>query len=98
MSNESAPRKQRGCFFYGCLSLTILALVVTVFIAVGVYFAKRTVDTLINDYTATNPEKIEELVYPAPKLNELQTRVGTFQQAVEKGSGEPLELVLSAVA
>lgn len=96
MSNPSGPAKKRGCLFYGCLSLSVVALLIAIFIAVGVYFAKRTVDALVNDYTAVTPEKIEELVYPEPKMSELQQRVSTFQQSVEKGGGQPVELVLTA--
>ena len=96
MSNQNEPAKKRGCFFYGCLSLTIIALVVVIFVGVGIYFAKRAVDGLVSDYTAVNPEKIEELVYPAPRMTELQSRVDAFQQAVKKGGGQPLELVLTA--
>jgi hypothetical protein len=95
MSNQAGPAKQRGCFFYGCLSLAILSLVVALFIGVGVYFAKRYMDGLVNDYTSATPEKIEELVYPEPKMRELQTRLDSFRQGVDKGT-EGLELVLSA--
>lgn len=96
MPNQSGPTKQRGCFFYGCLSLAILALVVALFVGVGLYFAKRTVDVWIADYTETSPGKIEELVYPEPKMRELRSRVGAFQQGIEKGGGEAVELVLVA--
>jgi hypothetical protein len=97
MSNENAPRKQRGCLFYGCLSLAILAFVIVLCVGVGIYFAKRTFDTLITDYTEANPAQIEEAPYPQPKLQELQTRLNAFQQGIERGNAaQPLELVLSA--
>jgi hypothetical protein len=98
MSNETAPRKQRGCLFYGCLSLSILALVIVLCVGVGLYFAKRAFDSLVTDYTDANPAQIEEAPYPEPKLQELQSRVNTFQQGIERGggTGQPLELVLTA--
>ena len=96
MANETAPRKQRGCLFYGCLSLSILALVIVLCICVGLYFAKQAFDSLVTDYTDANPAKIEEAPYPQPKLQELQARVSTFQQAIDRGSAQPLELVLGA--
>jgi hypothetical protein len=97
MSNETAPRKQRGCLFYGCLSLSILALVIVLCVGVGLYFAKRAFDSLVTDYTDVNPAQIEEAPYPPPKLQELQSRVNTFQQTIDRGgTAQPLELVLTA--
>ena len=98
MSNPTGPTKpgkQRGCLFYGCLSLAVLALVIALFVSVGFYFAKRTFTGWVNDYTEAAPRPIEVLVYPEPRLRELQTRLQTFHDGLEK-SGEPLELVLSA--
>ncbi len=96
MSNQSAPAKKRGCLFYGCLSLAIIALVLAIFVGVGIYFAKRTVDQLVTTYTSTTPEKIEERPYPAPQLQELRTRVDSFQQSIQKGATQPTELILTA--
>lgn len=96
MSNSTGPAKPRGCVFYGCLSLAIITMVIAVFIGVGIYFAKRTLDGLITDYTATSPVPIEERIYPEPQMRELQSRLGTFQQAVQQGGGQAVDLVLSA--
>lgn len=95
MSNSTGPAKQRGCFFYGCLSLAILALVVALFIGVGLYFAKRTMDHVVSNFTETTPAKIEEVAYTEPRMRELRSRVGVFQQGLDKG-GDAVELVLAA--
>ena len=97
MSNENAPQKKRGCLFYGCLSLAIIALLLLVCVGLGLYFGKRAIDTAIADYTETTPAQIEEAPYPPAKLQELQARVSAFQQGIDKGtSAQPPELVLSA--
>src|SRR5262245_57352896 len=98
MSNESAPpRKQRGCLFYGCLSLAVIAFVIVMCVGVGLYFAKRAFDTLVADFTESSPAKIEEAAYPPPQLQELRSRMAVFQQGLEdNATGPARELVLTA--
>jgi len=97
MSNQSGAPKQRGCLFYGCISLAALGLVILLCLAVGLYFAKRTLNTLINDYTEATPSKIEEAPYPEPKMRELRTRLNAFQDKIDAPANtESAELILTA--
>jgi hypothetical protein len=57
MTNESNPPKQRGCFFYGCLSLSILGLLAIVLGVVAFFWIKSTTARWIRDYTDTAPAR-----------------------------------------
>lgn len=78
MSNESNPPKQRGCFFYGCLSLAVLGLLVIVLGVVGYFVVKSTVARWINDYTETTPALVEKVEYPPAKMDALRAQLAAF--------------------
>jgi hypothetical protein len=91
MSNESNPPKPRGCFFYGCLSLAVLGLLVVGLIAGVVYLAKRT----INAYTSAAPAMVEKVEYTPAQMEVLKARLAAFGDALNKGNKD-MELVLTA--
>src|SRR5258706_958516 len=95
MNSESNPPKPRGCFFYGCLTLAVLALLAAVLGVVGYYVVKATAARWINEYTATTPALIEKSEYSVAQMDALKARLAVFQQALDKGDVST-ELVLSA--
>jgi hypothetical protein len=95
MNDGSNPPKQRGCLFYGCLSLAIIGLLMIVGILVVGYFAKRAINRLIADYTDTTPAPIQKVEYPPEQLEALRARLKGFKEAMDRG-GAPAELVLNA--
>lgn len=95
MSNESNPPKQRGCFFYGCLSLAVLGLLVLVLGVVGYFVVKSTVTRWTNDYTETTPALVEKVEYPRAKMDALRAQLAAFKDALDKGTNQ-IELVLTA--
>jgi len=95
MSNESNPPKQRGCFFYGCLSLAVLGLLFIVLGVVGYFVVKSTVARWINDYTEPTPMLVEKVEYPPAKLDALRGQLTAFMEALDKGTNQ-VELVLTA--
>lgn len=95
MSNESNPPKQRGCFFYGCLSLAVLGLLVIVLGVVGYFVVKSTVARWTNDYTETTPALVEKVEYPRAKMDALRAQLAAFKDALDKGTNQ-IELVLTA--
>jgi hypothetical protein len=95
MSNESNPPKQRGCLFYGCLSLSILGLLAIVLGVVAYFWVKSTTARWIRDYTDTAPAPIEKVQYSPAQMDALNARVAAFKDALEKGKGTT-ELVLTA--
>ncbi len=95
MSNEINPGKKRGCLFYGCLSLTIVALLVIVVGILGYFFLKRTTEGLVNNYTEPGPARLERVEYSREQTDVLQRKAAEFQRALESGTNV-IELTLTA--
>src|SRR5689334_21915665 len=89
--SPQVPAKQRGCWFYGCLTLAILALLA----GIAAWIAVRYVVHTASAYTSTNRIPIESVSISQADLKSLQDRVASFSQALagQKGSRE---LMLSA--
>jgi len=89
---EAAPR-QRGCFFYGCIIASILAVLMVILFAVIGFFAYRFANQLVEQYTATAPRELPKVQMPAEQRGALKDRVESFRKAVDAGTPvEPLVL------
>ena len=95
MSDEINPPKKRGCLFYGCLSLTVFALLMVILGIFGYYFFKSTSKRWIQDYTETAPAEIEKVEYTRDQMDALLVRVAGFKEALDRGTNL-LELLLTA--
>ena len=88
-----APPRQRGCFFYGCIIASVLALLMAILIGILAFVGYRALSGLVNEYTATEPEQLPKVEMPAEKRQELKDRVEAFRKAVNEGKAtEPLVL------
>lgn len=88
----AAPR-QRGCFFYGCIIASVLALLVATMLAMLAYFAYRGFNQLVDQYTATAPRELPTSEMAPEERQAIKDRVAAFGKAVEAGAPtEPLEL------
>ena len=95
MSNVPNLPKKRGCFFYGCLTMTILALLGGVLGYVGYRVFKSSTQKFITVYTDTQPVLLEyEEVSPA-QLAALKWRLTAFDEALKQQTFAQ-ELVLTA--
>lgn len=85
------PRPRRlGCWFYGCTTLLVLVVVGVV----GVILAVRALAKNFRDnYTSTQPLKMERVELPPAEWTNLQQRIQAFSKALDQG--ESHELVLS---
>src|SRR5690349_8252010 len=82
-------KKRRGCFFYGCLTVVVLALVVGIMAVLAVNYVKN----LINTYTDTSPMTLPKVEMPAAEYEALDKRVTAFKDSVDKQKNvSPLEL------
>jgi hypothetical protein len=87
------PRSQRGCFFYGCIIASILALLVVIAIGVATYLGYRFLNQLVEEYTSTTPRALPKVEMPDEQRQALKDRVEAFRKAVNAGaSTEPLVL------
>ena len=81
--SEAHPGKGRGCFFYGCLTVTVLAVV----LAVGLYFAVRTGLHYVRDhYTAPAPMAVPRVESTAEEIQGVKQRFQTFTDALKAGT------------
>ena len=89
------PVKQgKGCFFYGCIT----ALVIAVVVAIGIYFGARYVlGKVVDEYTETAPVALPALDNSTESYLKVKGRVEAFQNAVRNGEASTLELTAPEV-
>jgi len=86
-----APR-QRGCLFYGCLIAGILALIMIIAVAVGLFFLYRFTTRMVEQYTDTAPMALPQPNLDAGQVQVLKQRVDDFKKAAEEGRDATLTL------
>jgi len=88
-----AVPRQRGCFFYGCIIASVLALLVAILVATVMYLGFRFLNQAVEEYTSTTPRELPKVEMAPEKRQILKDRVEAFRKAVEVGTPiEPLEL------
>jgi hypothetical protein len=83
-------KKGRGCLFYGCITLIVLAIL----LIAGLYFGVRFGVKYVRDhYTASTPISVAPVALNPTQGAAVTKRVDDFTKALEKGeSPAPLEL------
>jgi hypothetical protein len=83
-------KKGRGCFFYGCITLIILVIL----LIAGIYFGARAgIKFLRDNYTATAPVAVPPTTLSGAEGARVAQRVDDFKKALQGGTAaEPLEL------
>src|SRR4051794_11189385 len=85
--------RQRGCFFYGCLIASILAILLLVGMGILGYTAYRYFINTAKQYTDTRPTPLPAVEMPAEQVKDLHARVDAFKAALDAGKpSEPLVL------
>lgn len=85
-------KKGRGCWFYGCLTVVVLFLIV----AVGGYLAvKHFIGKAVETYSTTTPIELPAVSVEKAQYDDLIKRVNDFKSAIDTGSGSN-QLVLGA--
>lgn len=90
-----APRKKRGCLFYGCLSLVAVGVVVILTFLLGFYFTTRWVSKTLTGLTEARPAAFEVVRLSPAEEEEIQQRMRAFFEAAQRGQGG-VEIVLTA--
>jgi hypothetical protein len=89
---QAVPR-QHGCFFYGCIIASILALLMVILVAIGSYLFYQFARQMIDQYTSTAPRVLPKVEMPAEQRQALKDRFEGFRKAVNEGTPtEPLVL------
>src|SRR5438045_2801394 len=89
------PKQKRGCLFYGCITLVILAVLAGIGAWVTFRYAVKTASVWIEQYTSTNAVPIESVAISRSELKSLQERLTSFSESLAGRQGAR-ELVLSA--
>jgi hypothetical protein len=84
-SPPSAP-PERGCFFYGCIIATVLAVLVAILVAIGGYLAWRSFNQMVNEYTSTTPKDLPKLEMTPEQRKAVKDRFEGFRKAIEDGT------------
>src|SRR5947209_5147100 len=93
MYDQPEARKGHGCFFYGCITAIVLAvLLVAAVLFTGYYFYRYAIG-LAKEYTETAPTKLPEVDMPKEERASLHERLKAFKEAVNaRKPTEPLVL------
>jgi hypothetical protein len=92
---SQTPPVKRGCFLYGCITLLVVGLLAGLIGYFGFRYFMKASDRLISEYTDTVPATLEKVEVSPARLQEVQQRVATFKEALDKQSSAQ-ELALSA--
>jgi hypothetical protein len=85
--------KQHGCFFYGCIIASIMAVLTAIVVGVGAFFAYRLLNQLVDQYTSTTPLELPKVEMPPEQRTALKDRIEAFRKAVDAETPtEPLVL------
>lgn len=89
-----APQKKKhGCFFWGCITSIILAVVLIVVVGVTIYVGYRYLIDTAKKYTDTVAAPMPAVAMPEPQRVELRTKVEAFGKGLEaRTATEPIVL------
>jgi hypothetical protein len=91
----TTPPKKRGCFFYGCLTLLILTVVLGVAAFLAARYALSKVNALVEQYTDTRPATLPKVEMDPADYEKLAQRLEEFKAGLE-GQQEVAALALTA--
>jgi hypothetical protein len=90
---HQAPPRQRGCFFYGCIIASVLAVLTAILVGILAFVVYRWANRMVEEYTATAPEQLPKVEMPDEQRKAVKDRVEAFRKSVEAGTAsEPLVL------
>ena len=82
--------KKRGCFFYGCLTVLIIAVVGGV---VAFFAVRHAIRSLVTEYTDVKPIALPEVNLTQAQQDALKAKIEAFKAALDgKGPAQPLVL------
>ena len=85
----SEPDKRRGCFFYGCITLLIVMLLVGIAFFFAVRYGLNKIATIVEQYTETTPMTLPAVQMSATDYEQLDKRVTAFADAVNARKATP---------
>jgi len=90
--DNSRPR-QRGCFFYGCVIASVLAVLLIIALAVLAYIGMRWFSGFVEEWTSPSPAELPRVQVSEEERQSVRERVDAFRKALEEGTAtDPLVL------
>jgi len=90
--DDSRPR-QRGCFFYGCVIASVLAVLLIIALAVLAFVSMRFFSGLVEEWTSPAPAELPRVQVSDEERKSVRERVDAFRKALEEGTAaDPLVL------
>ncbi len=90
--DDSRPR-QRGCFFYGCVISSVLAVLMIIALAVLALVFMRWFSGLVEEWTSPAPVELPRVQVSEEERHSVRERVDAFRKTLEEGTAtEPLVL------
>jgi len=81
MVEEQKEQKNRGCFYYGCLTLSILTVVALVFSGIGIYFAYQNVTSKVDSIAENAPSDLRTESHSPEEQERLRSKIAAFAEA-----------------
>ncbi len=85
----SQPDKRRGCFFYGCITVLVLIVLVGIAGFFAIRYALNKVTALVEQYTETLPMTLPTVQMSGTDYQQLDKRVTAFADAVNARKATP---------
>ena len=92
---DQPPKPRHGCFFYGCITGLVMLLLIAVGGLVTIYYAKKALSGLVNNYTDSQPMSLPSVQMSQADLDKLKQRWKEFAEAV-RARRPTAPLVMSA--
>jgi hypothetical protein len=90
--DDSRPR-QRGCFFYGCVIASVLAVLLIIALAVLAFVFMRFFSGLVEEWTSPAPVELPRVQLSEQERKSVRERVDAFRKGLEDGTAtDPLVL------
>lgn len=87
---SQAPKKKLGCWFYGCLTLFILAVVGAFVLFFG---ARHLIKSIANKYTDPAPIALPQVEFTESEQAALDGKIQSFKETIDTGkAAQPLIL------
>ncbi|WP_406699805.1 hypothetical protein V5E97_13210 [Singulisphaera sp. Ch08] len=88
------PQKPRhGCFYYGCITAVVLAILMVVGISISGYLGYQAYLKIVNQFTSPTPTPLPKVEMSKEDRETLSRRIAAFKRALDQGEEtEPLVL------
>jgi hypothetical protein len=92
-SAPEPPKQGHGCFFYGCITASVLAVLVLIAIGITTYFGLRYINRLVTQYTSPTPMELPKVEMSDEDRMAVRARFDAFKKALDQGDDtDPLVL------